>query len=260
MLWGNATFDDFQNPLDFLRKRIAFLNSKVTETSIDLNYSNILKGNLKLNISKDLLETPYKLVIDWENEKEEKYEFPQVKFGIQDDTVHIYAIQNHSKLMHPGIKRTLYKIGQGFDSKEDNYEIYGPGNLNDVTPSFLVALNMAVSYFNSLGYKNIVVPSMLIARWNAKQIMFNMMKYVVGDEVFNENVEEYNNTQHNLTEKLLRTFLRLAHHYESINVSSYPFEVDTSLHLSIDGELISNNDLLQETADLVINATKNKNL
>lgn len=265
LLWSDATFDDFQDPINFLRKRIAFLESKVVETSQSLDYSTTLEGNLNIYIQKDMMETPYKMVINLRNAADEVFEFPQVKFGIADDVIYIYAIQNYYKGKNnfsKKVNRILYKVGEGFNEKSDNQEIYGSGNLKDITPSFLVALNIAVAYFYSLGYTKISVPSILISRWNAKNIMFYHIKKLIGsDEISKEKSAEYEKTQHNITEKFLRTFLRLVHHYESINVASYPFDVDSSLHLSIDGELNSNNSLLQETADLVqLSNNKNKNL
>ena len=60
------------------------------------------------------------------------------------------------------------------------------------------------------------------------------------------------NAKYNLTNKLVRTFLRLAYHYEAIEVSSYPYEEDTNLHLEISGDMNEcSNGLLWETGRLV---------
>lgn len=113
---------------------------------------------------------------------------------------------------------------------------------------------MAISYLYSLGYSNIVVPSILICRYNAKKIaLYNALlrgkiDVLRGNDILNRD----ESIQNNLTEKFIRTFLRLKHHYNNINILSIPYELDSNLHLSITGDLISNNSLLNETSALVI--------
>lgn len=267
ILWMNATDEDFRNPVNFLKRRIAFLENSVFETKEDCGYCDILKGVVTLSIEKDKVynETPYKMVITLTNEDGENYEFPQVKFGIDEDTVYIYAIQNFSEIQNTYSKklnRLFYKIGEGFDTKLDNYDIYEDGNLKDVTSSFLIALNMAVSYFNSLGYTKLVIPSILINRWNSKKIAIDMVdrQGILSDTTKGSLLDDQEYLQRNMTEKFLRTFLRLVHHYENIEINSYPTELDLNLHLNINGELTSNNLLLNETANIVKINNKNKNI
>lgn len=265
LLWSNATYEDFANPEIFLKKRIAFLESNIGEISHKFEFSPILKGNINLTIKKDnaLSETPYEMIITSINNEDEEFLFPEIKFGIYDDTVYVYAIQNYNDSENnytKKVKRALYKVGEGFNSEEDNYEIYNEGNLKDITPSFLVSLNIAVSYFHNLGFNKICVPSILISRWNAKKIGVHI-RYEQGrislEEVQKQFLEQ-ESIQHNLTEKLLRTFLRLAYHYDSLEVESVPFEQNSSLCLKINGEMVSNNELLNETAHLVKINNKNK--
>ena len=267
LLWSNATFDDFENPECYLRKRIAFLESNVKLEDITTDYSNYLNGNINIKILKDNIynETPYKMVIDIKNSKGEIYSFPQIKFGIENDTVYFYAIQNINKI-HYGyakmINRLLFKIGENFDSNKDNHEIYGEGNLKDISASFLVALNIAVNYFNNLGYQKLVASSILITRWNAKKVIVNSK---IKSNVFSERealelIKKQDAIQQNLTDKFLRTFLRLDYHYPNLEVNAYPFDIDSNLHLKITGDLYSNNTLLNETGMLVKNNNKKLNL
>ena len=64
-------------------------------------------------------------------------------------------------------------------------------------------------------------------------------------------MEFNNNLQSNLTEKLLRTVMRLGSHYEGFGVLSYPMEVDSFLHFDITDQETCNNILLKETNNLV---------
>lgn len=267
LLWSNATYEDFENPEEYLKKRIAFLESSVRETSLETDYSEFLSGKINLNIMKDNIhnETPYKMVIEMENDEGEKYTFPEVKFGIYNDQVYFYAIQNNSdnnSSYAKKINRLLFKVGEGFDASSDNYDIYNEGNLKDISASFLVALNIAINYLNSLGYQKLSASSILITRWNAKKVILDAKKSrnMINEKEEQELLDKQEIIQKNLTEKFLRTFLRLVHHYSNLEVSAYPFDIDSNLHLDITGELISNNTLLNETARLVKNDNKNLNL
>jgi len=269
-LWSIDTYEDFEEPEKFLKRRIAFLESDLGESKKEFSYSDKLDGNITLSIEKDKIdyETPYKMVINSINESGSIYKFPEIKFGIDGDIVYIYAIQNKDNRTNKYIKymnRILYKIGEGFDSYEDNFDMYEEGNLRDVSASFVVALNMAISYFNSLGYSKFCAPSFLVTRWNAKRIMAerNSIKNPYEDvfELYDA-IDSHERLQSNLTEKFLRTFLRLTHHYDNLTVDSYPFDnhIDSNLYLSVNGELISNNGLLNETANIVKSNNKSKNI
>ncbi len=261
-LFANATSEDFNDPITFLKKRIDFINNHV-DKHINLGHSDILGCNLEINILKDIInnEGVSQFVITASDNGEE-YVFPKVKFGISDDTVYIYAIQKRKRNIDNGISkkinRKLYKVGEGFVNQ--NVE----ENPKDVTASFLVVLNMAVNYFNSIGYNKIEVPSILIERWNEKEFSSNLRHAYGGlnDEEKKELDIEHEYIQNNLTNKLIRTFLRLACHYNNLEVVSFPYEVDSSLHVNIhnDIKITCNNSLLFETGNMVNSAiiTRNK--
>ena len=60
-------------------------------------------------------------------------------------------------------------IFENFDTKNDTFENYGEGNLKDVSASFVVASNIVLGLLASKGITDIVIPSILIERWNAKE-------------------------------------------------------------------------------------------
>ena len=259
-MFSNFSIEDFNNPCKYLKRRIDFFKN-TCEKDIDIGYSSILKGELSAKIEKDKIynECPYQFSISAKDEQDINYIFPSIKFGLSEDKVYIYAIQNEKdKDNSKRINRALYKIGEGFDSSQDNFDIYGSGNLKDVTSSFLVALNIFTAYMYSLGINKIVVPSVLIERWNAKELA-NKKKLEFGitdQEKYKEKEEEHEEIQSNLTEKLLRTFLRLKSHYNDINILNYPMEEDSYLHLEVENMDNCNNSLLDETSNLVLNQTK----
>ena len=255
-LFANATVEDFNDPVNFLRRRIDFINNH-TNNNINLGYSELLGANLELITLKDTLnnEATGEFVIR-ATDNDDKWISPRLKYGISNDQVYIYAIQNEDVNNGPltkKINRKLYKVGEGFtDLKEEE-------NPKDITASFLVTLNMAISYFMSLGYDKFVIPSILVVRYNAKKIIIeNKFKKKKIDTFMKEDLNsELDDIQSNLTNKLIRTFLRLGCHYNNINVDSLPYELDSSLHISLNNqiEMMCNNKLLLETYLMVKNGS-----
>lgn len=235
LLFANATFEDFANPNEYLKRRINFLDNYID--FLNLGYSEILKTNIKIKIEKDKLnnETPYQFMVECGNSI-----LPRLKFGISDNVAYIYAIQNKDEISKK-INRALYKVGEGFDKTNDNYELYEEGNLNDVTPSFLLVANIFISYLKRIGINNIKICSFLPERWNAKLIANKLRKI---------DSEEQLKIQNNLTEKFIRTFLRLEHHYDNLKVLSYPMEDSSYLSMYNYNDVKCNNSLLSETSEL----------
>lgn len=259
-LWANATYDDFSESEEFLRKQIAFLKdetfSEYEEPTI-IGYSETLGGYVEVeNVQETILnETPYSLKISViEPETNERYTFPLVRYGIEDNKCYIYAVQKNKRYDEENkfkkkVNRRLFQIGENFDTKHDTYENYGEGNLKDVSASFVVASNIALGLLASKGITDVVVPSILIERWNAKEtgIIVKSKREENSQEYIDSNKEEHNKIQNNLTEKLLRTFLRIVSHNKTFNVTAYPFDIDSSLHIKSSEELDCNNTLLNET-------------
>lgn len=249
LLWSNATFDDFNNPIEFLNKRISFFDRKIKSKIIE---SKILKSNILAKSVKSSIysETPYMFTLTL-TDNEEKFNLPNIYYGIENDRVFIYSIQNvkqdqsmYSKI----INRLLYKVNQGIDLEEE--EKYDIGNIKDVTPSFIYALNIFISILKKEGIKKIEVPSIMIERWNAKEICIDLKTKKLPDsprkkEMIEELKLEHERIQKNMTEKLLRTFLRLKYHHSGIVITNN-LEYNDSLNLELSNDDKCNNILLDE--------------
>ena len=72
--------------------------------------------------------------------------------------------------------------------------------------------------------------------------------------------EKHEYIQSNLTEKLIRTFLRLSYHINGIEVENYPQELDSSLQLKVEEIQDINNEMLRETFNLASKQNKNQKL
>lgn len=259
LLWSNATWEDFNDPCNYLRKRINFFDSSVFKDLVDkrvlLGTSEMLLGSdisCRVDINKLENETPYSLNIFLSKEDNNSlsvYQLPRIYFGIDNDVVYLYAIQqdkikNFEKNSYQKkINRLMYKVDHGLDVHDETFDNYDVGNIKDVTPSFLVAANIALGLFRKMGYSKVVIPSFLITRWNSKRISNNFKEHRGIDRNELEQVE----IQKNLTEKLIRTFLRLTYHHSGIEVLNYVSEDSSYLSLYLLSKDKCNNLLLEET-------------
>lgn len=244
VLWSNATWEDFNNPNEFLQKRINFFDMPILGS---VNTMNCLNSDLIVNFKKASLlsETPYYLnakLTNYENE----YMLPNVYFGISDNKAYLYAVQDKNKskkdtLYSKKINRLLYKVNEGFDAE---YESNFDESLKDVSPGFVVSVNVLLGSLSSAGIQHLITSSILPVRYNNKLLNKNN-KY---DE------QQVDELQNNITQKLIRTVLRVLYHQKSCEVVFYPMDVDFNLHVLMNNNQRCNNDILNESFNV------NKNL
>jgi len=228
-LFVNATTDDFLNPCEMLRTKIAFLTEQklsVFNHEIDLDITP--NSQLKINSTLDsiYMETPYKFTLSFTNGID-TYHLPSISYGISNNTCYIYSILNPKQEIissyQKKIKRLLYKINESVS--EDNL---------NVSPSAVLSLSI---FLKVLKLNNIQ---------NIKVIPYLPLRYLSRDS-FAKNNEELisrnDSIQTNATNKFLDTFLRLQYH-GLIDIKSYPYEIDDSLHLNISNSPSINNSLL----------------
>lgn len=263
LLWSNATYEDFNEPINFLRKRIDFFNNNLDDYQEE-KYINFIEWDstigLKTTKASILNETPYKFQITLYN-GEYKFNLPIIYYGISNNTVYIYAIQNNKDFNKENnkyqkyIKRKLYSLNEGLDIKKENYDNYDIGNIKDISNSFLLAVALFINVLENKFIDKIVVSTFLPTRYNSKEIMLDLFKEKLNDKV-NSIRDDNNKIQSNLTEKFVRLFLRLSYHYDGINVSNYPNEVSNDLVLSLNNTNKINNSILKSLHDEFNNKNK----
>lgn len=257
LIWSDATSEDFLNPCFYLEKRIGFIKNGLDTGLLKETTSSI--GDIKIYNQKEAFnfETPYSLKIMISND-----ELPIVRFGMFQNKVYIYAIQNLSKTRSKTLNRSLYKVNEGLDMKGG-----GVDSIKDVTPSTLVSLLVSVAFFKSIGISDVVAPVMLISRWNAKELMYErkvdyMKKKNITDEDTNKYLkdkqEEHIKIQNNISQKFIDTFRRLEYHLPNIEITAMPFVNSIDLELRINDFYGSNNKLLEELYCNITNYNRNR--
>lgn len=280
-LFANATFTDFENPEMFIDKYINFMNMDILTTK-DIHgiFDDVIStkdmvygSDLTCDIVKqsEFFETPYafksKIILG-----NLEYKLPVISFGISNNTCYIYAIQKEKEKFktkendtyNNKVKRILYKL----DDKVRDYESleyleykegksdYYPENITDVVPSAILALSQ---FFNTLyqnNIKNVSVVSYLPVRYNAKKEAFeSKVRYKA--KLNNVSIDELNvmmeeaslehlRIQNNLTQKLIRNFMRLGYHFNNIEMIGYPYELSEYLDIKINAFTDTNNDILKK--------------
>lgn len=267
-LLANALVTDFNDLNNLFDRHSNFLldDSLIKLlTPKNIGYSNILKSNIAVVLNKQSVveETPYGLdsfLVD--DDDNILYQFPTVRFGISEDKAYIYAIQNKNANENKKIERILRKTGEGFDEKNSSHDpVVDPDNLYSVSPWSLVALTIAMSIIkNAADISEFIVPYFLVNRWNAVEISYQILKeqknWKPNERLLlkkEEAVSNHDYNQRNITDKFLRNFRRLEHHFANISVENFELDVDSNLHVTVGDNYFCNNSLLDEVYTIASN-------
>ena len=280
LLWVNATYEDLRNPVRFIQKYIDFNNNPLFEDEFTYasNIESLNDADIDVIIKREPanMETPYSFNAQinlFDNGKENNYYLPSICYGVSGDICYIYSIQNSGMFAsNPGfekkIKRLLYKMNENVSSHENEYfkeykrlekqgnhmedEFY-PENISDVSVSAILALTVFMDSLNDMNIKNIKVVPFLPIRYKNRKSEYEKkyqlkLKQLKVDEIkeLKQNLEEKRLLiQSNLTNKFIRDFMRLKHHFNGIDILSYPMEVDEYLSININNMECHNNKLIE---------------
>ena len=280
LLWVNATYEDLRNPVRFIQKYIDFNNNPLFEDEFTYasNIESLNDADIDVIIKREPanMETPYSFNAQinlFDNGKENNYYLPSICYGVSGDICYIYSIQNSGMFAsNPGfekkIKRLLYKMNENVSSHEsEDFKEYKrlekqgnnmedefyPENISDVSVSAILALTVFMDSLNDMGIKNIKVVPFLPIRYKNRKSEYEKkyqlkLKQLKVDEIkeLKQNLEEKRLLiQSNLTNKFIRDFMRLKHHFNGIGILSYPMEVDEYLSININNMECHNNKLIE---------------
>lgn len=280
LVWVNATYEDLRNPVRFIQKYIDFNNNPLFEDEFTYasNIESLNDADIDVIIKREPanMETPYSFYAQinlFDNGKENNYYLPSICYGVSGDICYIYSIQNSGMFasnhgFEKKIKRLLYKMNENVSSHENEYfkeykrlekqgnnmedEFY-PENISDVSVSAILALTVFMDSLNDMNIKNIKVVPFLPIRYKNRKSEYEKkyqlkLKQLRVDEIkeLKQNLEEKRLLiQSNLTNKFIRDFMRLKHHFNGIGILSYPMEVDEYLSININNMECHNNKLIE---------------
>lgn len=293
-LVANMTTEDFLNPIAYIDKYMEFLKDKTfdyLDEGITIKLPKVKNSELEIKREQNntSMETPYKITLTLKKENEEftTFKLPSIYYAVREENgervCYIYSVMNKDNKKQTAneikfqkqINRLLYKLNDGVVDSREYYEykellkkkeeqeakgeeyteeIYYPeGNISDITNSFLFSINIFMSILQKEGIKTVKVVPYLPVRYNSRSIAAE------GSPKKKELQERNDMIQTNATNKLIRTFRRLAQQNTSVSITTLPYEVDEflTIHLnSRDKEL--ENMLLEETNDIINSEIKEK--
>jgi len=270
LLFFDMSINDFNEPISYVQRKIDFISNKFLEDKVIL--SDYFEGKIIIEINSYGKETPYSFnptIVDENN----SYILPTISYGISGNVCYIYAIQNYNERSrnkyHDKIRRKLYKLNSGVyenesleykEYKEGKSEYY-PENVSDVPPSFILSLTLFLNEIYKKGITKVKVIPYLPIRYQ------NMIKDIAGKvikkskeenlsemekrKMFLDSVNNYRDIQSNITEKFIRTFYRVAYHFDNVEITSIPMELDDSLHISLSSFEHSDNEILNDVINSI---------
>lgn len=206
-LFVNATTEDFSNPCEYISRRILFLNDNTfsyLDKGIEVEINNLFLGSklkVKRNIHSIAMETPFKIdisLINRINGCDVDYALATISYGICEENgkkvCYIYSLMKPKKdkntsqeeiFYEKKISRLMYKINDGisnyemaeyYDYKDGNSKYYPEGNITDVTPSFVLSLNIFISLLQREGIHKIKAIPYLPIRYLSREIAASYVK------------------------------------------------------------------------------------
>lgn len=266
-LFSYATTEDFINPLDYIRRKIDFLKDNSLsqyDEKVTIHLSKKVKS-LDLEIEKEKnavsMETPNRLNIQLKEENA-TYKLPSIYYGIRTEdekkVCYIYSLlkpkekekTEQDEKLYKKVNRLLFKLNDGLVDKED-YNSKEESNIKDVSMPFVLALNIFISILQKEQIEKIKVVSYL-------PVTFASREHIAEERNSEELLERNQSIQENLTNKLIRTFRRLSIQNPSLQVETYPYEVDEYLTLSLNSRTKELENMLLEETSREVNEEKSK--
>lgn len=239
-IWKNATNSDYTNPENFIKRITSFIQDNTfqeLENDKLLGYLDNYAIYIKRKEADLGYETPYEILVYIQDNSGLKTYLPAIRYGIYNNKVYFYAIQNEyyeDSYLNKTFDKYLRNI---------NNSISGMENRGVHTPRFIFTIALFLGLISSYNFDEILINDLQISRW------FNLTRQELSDERLYQ-------IQYTITNKLMKTFIRLSKEFPTLTISSFPNEIDNYMHLKIKTQLFSDNFLLNQAYLLGLNANK----
>lgn len=245
-LFVYATTEDFINPIEYIQKKIDFLEDHTfdeLEEKISISLGQKLNANIEIKQETNSIsmETPKRITIQLTHPEKEDvaYPLPSIYYAIRNENgkkvCYIYSLLKPKEAKNPSeeqmrfhkkMNRLLFKINDGI-TETDDYKEEDDTNIRDVSMSFVLCLNIFISLLQQKGIEEIKAVPYLPVCYLAREI------FASESEKAEELRERNKRIQENQTNKFIRTFRRLSAQNEALNIESYPYEYDEFLTMTL---------------------------
>lgn len=266
-IWLRMTPEDFNNPEDFLRKQALMIKDETFYKFDDETYlgnlsfldNNIIcaKNGIARTWDENFREFQF-IIYDkkhyYNNELfiRPHYTLPVIRYGIYEKDnkkiCSIGSIQNKNyeedeeKKLKRQINKKKYKINKEINDDE----------LLAVEPNSILSLSLFINLLHQEGIIDIEIPGMYVLdyeyhekrnkiilkefekKWNDKKRKErNPEVYQQDLKYLNKNYGKQDLISEIKTERFIRIFQRILHHFPNGKINSYPGEIDNLLHINI---------------------------
>jgi len=253
-LWLNATYGDYENPIQFISRYAQFVKDKTFDEFCDgikINKVQTLR-NCEIEIKKaeqeEFQETPDAIIFtiqikDKEGKKIEK-KLPRIAYGIADSKAYIYGIQGYPiQEDDPEMKkinRNRYKVNNMENIPEDYINVY-----KKQEPYAYISLFTFLVMLKEKGITTVIMPSYLPLRYEGKEIGLMERARELTEQVetskerkealkqIEHEVNNHQRVQYNITNKFLSYMSRMECDVPGIEIKQMPDENNLGMVIDI---------------------------
>lgn len=248
-LFANASFSDFDYPIEFLRSRINMFDNKIIddEEEVDLGYIDSIGARIFINeeVSPIRAETPYRIKSYLQFDDGYKLLLPEIYAGNSKNKYQLYGIQKTTRNSEINERPYLKQIRKGFIAK-----------INGAPEHYFLAVMLFISLCSD---KEIELIPFLVERWNAKRIAMSNKAKKDPNLSLSATETEQEKIQSNITDIFIRYFTKLEDVSNGLDFCMVPFEGDSNLHINVNQNLESRSMAFNEIFGLVDDHKNQKN-
>lgn len=250
MLWFNATPDDFNNPIQFVKRYTNFLSDNTFDDLWERKQIDNVQSlrNCTIEIAQkhqaEFQETPTAICFTIKKDGIEK-KLPRIAYGISEGTAYIYGIQGENEYdgspVIKKINRSRYKLNKTENIPEDYKDM-----VLEQEPYAYMSLFMFLSLLRQKGITSVVMPAYLPVRVKSKKdFIRERISEVLQDErigqeekkrVLKELEDEhkhYQIIQYNITNKFLDYASRMECDVPGVSICETPEQTNGNLVVNI---------------------------
>lgn len=241
-LWLNATYADYANPIEFIKRYTNFLKDHTFDDFFETkNIRNIqtLKNaqlSIKLINQEEFQETPEAMQFTISKDGVEK-KLPRIAFGISDLDAYIYGIQGYKTEEDPQeikpVNRARYQSYRKKNYPEDYRNSY-----NRLEPYAYISLFAFLCLLKNKGINKVYMPSILPERYESKEMVSRMKEKDKIKEIKSQGLKrkerrkaineikkqdnEHQRIQNTMTNKFLTYITRMVCDVPGLEIYAYP--------------------------------------
>ena len=258
-LWQNATFSDYENPIEFIRRYTDFIKDNTFE---ELDNKKSLIGiqtlkNASLQIQSiqqnEHQETPEAMQFTVSKNGVEK-RLPRIAYGISNGEAYIYGIQGYKTQEDPPeikpVNRARYKLYNEKNYPEDYRNFF-----KRLEPYAYLSLFAFLCLLKEKGITRVKMPAILPERYESKEIVSKIkqaeeIKTIEGQTLkrkdrrkaihnLKKREDEHSRIQYAITNKFLGYMSRLQCDVPGIESFAYPEQTNGYLITDISNMTVS---------------------